>query len=91
MPIPCRRPSSAAAPSACARSPTGSGTRTARRASVGATSVLIERVDAGGRLHGYGADYTAYELRAHAGAGVGDLVEVVLEAAGERAALGRVA
>ena len=53
--------------------------------------VLIERVDADGRLHGYGADYTAYELRAHAGAGVGDLVEVVLEAPGERAALGRVA
>jgi threonylcarbamoyladenosine tRNA methylthiotransferase MtaB len=53
--------------------------------------VLIERVGADGRLHGYGADYTAYELRAHAGAGVGDLVEVVLEAAGERAALGRVA
>ncbi len=54
-------------------------------------SVLIERVGADGRLHGYGADYTAYELRAHAGAGVGDLVEVVLEAPGERAALGRVA
>jgi threonylcarbamoyladenosine tRNA methylthiotransferase MtaB len=53
--------------------------------------VLIERVAADGRLHGYGADYTAYELHAHAGAGVGDLVEVVLEAAGERAALGRVA
>jgi threonylcarbamoyladenosine tRNA methylthiotransferase MtaB len=53
--------------------------------------VLIERVGADGRLHGYGADYTAYELRAHAGAGVGDLVEVVLEAPGERAALGRVA
>jgi threonylcarbamoyladenosine tRNA methylthiotransferase MtaB len=52
--------------------------------------VLIERVDADGRLHGYGADYTAYELRAHAGARVGDLVEVVLEAPGERAALGRV-
>ena len=52
--------------------------------------VLVERVDADGRLHGYGADYTAYELRAHAGAGVGDLVEVVLEAPGERAALGRV-
>jgi threonylcarbamoyladenosine tRNA methylthiotransferase MtaB len=52
--------------------------------------VLVERVDTGGRLHGYGADYTAYELRAHAGAGVGDLVEVVLEAPGERAALGRV-
>ena len=41
-------------------------------------------------LHGYGADYTAYELRAHAGAGVGDLVEVVLEAPGERVAEGRV-
>jgi threonylcarbamoyladenosine tRNA methylthiotransferase MtaB len=52
--------------------------------------VLIERVGADGRLHGYGADYTAFELRPHAGAGVGDLVEVVLEAAGERAALGRV-
>jgi threonylcarbamoyladenosine tRNA methylthiotransferase MtaB len=52
--------------------------------------VLVERVDTAGRLHGYGADYTAYELRAHAGAGVGDLVEVVLEAPGERAALGRV-
>ena len=52
--------------------------------------VLIERVDADGRLHGYGADYTAYELRAHAGAGIGDLVEVVLEDPGERAALGRV-
>jgi len=52
--------------------------------------VLVERVDARGRLHGYGADYTAYELRAHTGAGVGDLVEVVLEAPGERAALGRV-
>jgi threonylcarbamoyladenosine tRNA methylthiotransferase MtaB len=52
--------------------------------------VLIERVDARGRLHGYGEDYTAYELRAHAGAGAGDLVEVVLEAPGERAALGRV-
>jgi threonylcarbamoyladenosine tRNA methylthiotransferase MtaB len=53
--------------------------------------VLIERVGPDGRLHGYGADYTAYELGAHAGARVGDLVEVVLEAAGERAALGRVA
>ena len=52
--------------------------------------VLVERVDADGRLHGYGADYTAYELRAHAGAGVGDLVEVVLEAPGERVAQGRV-
>jgi threonylcarbamoyladenosine tRNA methylthiotransferase MtaB len=53
--------------------------------------VLIERVGTDGRLHGYGADYTAYELGAHPGARVGDLVEVVLEAAGERAALGRVA
>jgi hypothetical protein len=53
--------------------------------------VLIERVGPDGRLHGYGADYTAYELGAHPGARVGDLVEVVLEAAGERAALGRVA
>jgi threonylcarbamoyladenosine tRNA methylthiotransferase MtaB len=53
--------------------------------------VLIERVDADGRLHGYGADYTAYELRAHAGTGVGDLVEVVLEAPGARVALGRLA
>jgi threonylcarbamoyladenosine tRNA methylthiotransferase MtaB len=52
--------------------------------------VLVERVDADGRLHGYGADYTAYEVRAHAGAGVGDLVEVVQEAPGERAAQGRV-
>jgi threonylcarbamoyladenosine tRNA methylthiotransferase MtaB len=52
--------------------------------------VLIERVDADGRLHGYGADYTAYELCAHPGAGIGDLVEVVLEAPGERAAWGRV-
>jgi threonylcarbamoyladenosine tRNA methylthiotransferase MtaB len=52
--------------------------------------VLVERVDADGRLHGYGADYTAYELRSHAGAGVGDLVEVVLESPGERAAQGRV-
>ena len=52
--------------------------------------VLVERVDADGRLHGYGADYTAYELRAHAGAGVGDLVEVVLEAPGARVAQGRV-
>jgi threonylcarbamoyladenosine tRNA methylthiotransferase MtaB len=52
--------------------------------------VLIERMDAGGRLHGYGADYTAYVLWPHPGAGVGDLVEVELEAAGERAALGRV-
>ena len=91
MPTPCPRPSSAAAPSACARSPTGSATRIARRASVVRDSVLVERVDADGRLHGYGADYTAYELRAHAGAGVGDLVEVVLEAPGERVALGRVA
>jgi threonylcarbamoyladenosine tRNA methylthiotransferase MtaB len=53
--------------------------------------VLVERVGADGRLHGYGADYTAYELRAHAGVGVGDLVEVVLEAPGQRAAWGRVA
>jgi threonylcarbamoyladenosine tRNA methylthiotransferase MtaB len=53
--------------------------------------VLIERVSADGCLHGYGADYTAYEVRAHAGAGIGDLVEVVLEAPGERAAVGRVA
>jgi threonylcarbamoyladenosine tRNA methylthiotransferase MtaB len=52
--------------------------------------VLIERVDADGRMHGYGADYTAYEVRAHVGARVGDLVEVVLEAPGERAAVGRV-
>jgi tRNA A37 methylthiotransferase MiaB len=64
----------------------------ARRASrVGQRDVvLVERVDTGGCLHGYGADYTAYELRAHAGVGVGDLVEVVLEAPGERAALGGV-
>ena len=89
-PTPCRRPSSAAAPSACARSPTASATRAARRASGLRDHVLVERVDADGRLHGYGADYTAYELRAHAGAGVGDLVEVVLEAPGERAAQGRV-
>ena len=41
-----------------------------------------------GRLHGYGADYTAYELRAHAGAAVGDLVEVVLEAAGRAGCTG---
>jgi hypothetical protein len=47
-------------------------------------------VGADGRLGGYGADYTPYELRAHAGTGVGDLVEVVLEAPGERAALGSV-
>jgi threonylcarbamoyladenosine tRNA methylthiotransferase MtaB len=53
--------------------------------------VLIERIGPDGRLHGYGADYTAYELSAHAGAGVGDLVEVVLEAPGKRAACGRVA
>ena len=53
--------------------------------------VLIERVAADGRFHGYGADYTAYEERAGTGAGVGDLVEVVLEAPGERAALGRIA
>ena len=53
--------------------------------------VLIERVGADGRFHGYGADYTAYEVRAGTGAGVGDLVEVVLEAPGERAALGRIA
>ena len=85
------RASSAGAPSGCARSPTGSGAPAARRASGSATRVLVERVDADGRLHGYGADYTAYELRAQRGAGVGDLVEVVLEAAGERAALGRVA
>jgi threonylcarbamoyladenosine tRNA methylthiotransferase MtaB len=52
--------------------------------------VLIERVDAQGRLHGYGADYTAYAVRAHAGIGAGDLVEVVLEAPGELAAVGRV-
>ena len=65
--------------------------RARREARVGSRDrVLIERVDAGGRLHGYGADYTAFELRPCAGAGVGDLVEVELEAAGERAALGRV-
>ena len=65
--------------------------RARREARVGGRDrVLIERVDAGGRLHGYGADYTAFELRPCAGAGVGDLVEVELEAAGERAALGRV-
>ncbi len=52
--------------------------------------VLVERVDAEGRLHGYGADYTAYAVRAHAGVGAGDLVEVVLEAPGELAAVGRV-
>ena len=62
-----------------------------RSLKVGCTDeVLVERVDADGRLGGYGADYTPYELRAHAGTGVGDLVEVVLEAPGERAALGRV-
>ena len=90
MRIPCRRPSSGAAPSACARSPTASATSAGRRASACAIACSIERVDADGRLHGYGADYTAYELRAHAGAGVGDLVEVVLEAPGERVAQGRV-
>jgi tRNA A37 methylthiotransferase MiaB len=52
--------------------------------------VLVERVDAQGRLHGYGADYTAYAVHAHAGVGAGDLVEVVLEAPGELAAVGRV-
>ncbi|HEY3615092.1 MAG TPA: MiaB/RimO family radical SAM methylthiotransferase [Gaiellales bacterium] len=52
--------------------------------------VLVERVDADGGLHGYGADYTAYAVRAHAGVGAGDLVEVVLEAPGELAAVGRV-
>jgi threonylcarbamoyladenosine tRNA methylthiotransferase MtaB len=52
--------------------------------------VLVERVDAEGGLHGYGADYTAYAVRAHAGVGAGDLVEVVLEAPGELAAVGRV-
>jgi threonylcarbamoyladenosine tRNA methylthiotransferase MtaB len=52
--------------------------------------VLVERVDAQGRLHGYGADYTAYAVRAHAGVRAGDLVEVVLEAPGELAAVGRV-
>ena len=85
-----RRRSSAAGPSGCARSPTASAARIARRASAAADAVLVERVDADGRLGGYGADYTPYELRAHAGTGVGDLVEVVLEAPGERAALGRV-
>jgi len=66
--------------------------QTHRAARVGQRDhVLIERVGHDGRLHGYGADYTAYEVRAYPGAGVGDLVEVVLEAAGERAALGRVA
>ena len=79
--------SSAAAPSACARSPTGSGTRAARRSSASATTCWSSAWTPR-RLHGYGADYTAYELRAHAGAGVGDLVEVVLEAPGERAARG---
>jgi threonylcarbamoyladenosine tRNA methylthiotransferase MtaB len=52
--------------------------------------VLVERVDAEGRLHGYGADYTAYTVRAHAGVEAGDLVEVVLEEPGELAAVGRV-
>jgi threonylcarbamoyladenosine tRNA methylthiotransferase MtaB len=52
--------------------------------------VLVERVDAQGRLHGYGADYTAYAVHAHAGVAAGDLVEVVLEAPGELAAVGRV-
>jgi threonylcarbamoyladenosine tRNA methylthiotransferase MtaB len=52
--------------------------------------VLVERVDAQGRLHGYGADYTPYAVRAHAGVRTGDLVEVVLEAPGELAAVGRV-
>jgi threonylcarbamoyladenosine tRNA methylthiotransferase MtaB len=51
--------------------------------------VLVERVDAEGRLHGYGADYTAYTVHAHGGARAGDLVEVVLEAPGELAAVGR--
>jgi tRNA A37 methylthiotransferase MiaB len=52
--------------------------------------VLVERVDAEGRLHGYGADYTAYAVRAHVGVEAGDLVEVVLEEPGELAAVGRV-
>ena len=65
--------------------------RARREALVGRTDeVLVERVDAEGRLHGYGADYTAYAVRAHAGIGAGDLVEVVLEAPGELAAVGRV-
>jgi tRNA A37 methylthiotransferase MiaB len=65
--------------------------RERRAARVGARDeVLVERVDERGRLHGYGADYTAYELRAHPGVGPGDLVEVVLEEPGDRAALGRV-
>jgi threonylcarbamoyladenosine tRNA methylthiotransferase MtaB len=53
--------------------------------------VLVERVAGDGRLHGYGADYTAYELRPRSGVGIGDLVDVVMEAPGERVALGRVA
>ena len=65
--------------------------RERRAALVGRTDeVLVERVDAEGGLHGYGADYTAYAVRAHAGVGAGDLVEVVLEAPGELAAVGRV-
>jgi tRNA A37 methylthiotransferase MiaB len=52
--------------------------------------VLVERVDAQGGLHGYGADYTPYAVQAHAGVRTGDLVEVVLEAPGELAAVGRV-
>ncbi len=65
--------------------------RARREALVGCRDhVLVERVDAQGRLHGYGADYTPYAVRPHAGVGAGDLVEVVLEEPGELAAVGRV-
>ena len=51
--------------------------------------VLVERRDAGGRLHGYGRDYTPYVLEPDPSVAVGAAVDVVALAAGSSAVEGR--
>jgi hypothetical protein len=53
--------------------------------------VLVERRDAAGRLHGYGADYTPYVLAADERVAIGSIVDAVGETAGETAIAGRIA
>ena len=61
-----------------------------RRALVGRRDrVLVERRDAGGRLHGYGRDYTPYVLEPDPSVEVGEAVDVVALTAGSSAVEGR--
>jgi threonylcarbamoyladenosine tRNA methylthiotransferase MtaB len=63
-----------------------------RRAKIGGRErVLVERRDARGRLHGYGADYTAFRLAPAAHVPVGAVVDVIGERADESAVIGRIA